>query len=371
MIEINNNKFEDGDKITLFHDEYILHGEIYISGEKEYYLLHNDRTYYYDDVPIETEYKYAWYFKLSKEIEHMIYHHIEIERLFKYPSDHINKSVRNFLYAQFSNLYQLFNLKLGVIDNYDTLKNSDKQGFVELHSSKRNKKLSIKLGRLTRKIVEAFNEKIISNPKNKPFQFLDKDIEKLHNQWMSTHPSEIKYELLTGKDILKGYTYSNYAEGYGTLHNSCMTNEKLGEKYKSYLKLYTENPEQVSLLVFYDQEDPTKIAGRTLIWKCNDGLIYNDRIYYTKDWYEGAYQNVCKQLEYKDAYNTKDKISVTLNNISFKDYPYVDSFYTISFKRKTLYVNPPNEFKFKYQLRNTQGYIIEGYNNQINERDQH
>ena len=60
---------------------------------------------------------------------------------------------------------------------------------------------------------------------------------------MSVNAEGLKHEILTGKDILKGYTKANYASGWGTLHNSCMADKH------DFLGIYTENPDKISLLI--------------------------------------------------------------------------------------------------------------------------
>jgi hypothetical protein len=104
------------------------------------------------------------------------------------------KGVKNFICSVNYNIYSLFNIKLGVLDRYDSITQSEQQGFVDLHSSTRNKKMAIKLGRLVGKLGVAFNEAISKNPKNKPYKIKDELIEKIHNQWMSVNADGLKYD---------------------------------------------------------------------------------------------------------------------------------------------------------------------------------
>jgi len=355
MIQINNNKFEEGDEITLLTNETILHGKIHILDDQQFYILHNNFSYYYDDKPIKSEYKYAWFFSLEYEPKEIILHKVDINSRFKYLDEHIHRGLLSYLSNQPVSLSFLFNLELPSIVKYDEVTESKTQGSIELHSGERKKKLTVKLARFVGKLIREFNEKLLANPKNNPFKFLDKDIEKLHNGWMAAHPTEVKYELLTGEDILKGYTSKNYCSDNGTIHNSCMA-----DKF-NFLKLYTKNPEKISLLVFYDNNESDKIAGRTLIWKADDDKLYFDRIYYTHDWYELVYENLCKDLGYLEARKTKDLIKIKLNNLDFRRYPYVDTFNVISFKDSELYnaFNLPENLKFKYTLKTQTGHILE------------
>lgn len=349
MIKINNNEFNNRDEVTLFYNDEIIQGEIYIENDEEYYILHNNRNYWYDDTPIKSAYKYACYFYEHDKVN--LFHRFDIEKAFD-PFETINPGIRCFILDK-TNLYPLFWSNLDEINKYDSITESTQQGFVELHSKKRKKKLDIKLGRLTRKLVIQFNEKLKTNPKNNLIQFLDKDIEKLHNEWMAAHASEVKYDIISGDDILIGYSRENYCSKEGTLHNSCMTDKK------SLLNLYTKNPDKISLIIFYDSIETNKIAGRTLLWKCDDGNTYFDRIYYSQDWFEHAYENVCKNLGFLVSHETNKELKVTLKNLDFRKYPYVDTFNKISFKQKALFHNAPEEMKLRYVLKNTSGHIQE------------
>ena len=360
QIKINGNIFEHGDEVTVITDynNEILHGKISIKNQNQVYICHNNHDFHSERAPEMIGFSYALKTSVYEEDSydsHIFLHKVPLERLFK-NDNFLKKGISNFLYSQGRKLTFMFNLKLGVLDKYDSVKQSEQQGYVDLHSSERNKKLSIKIGRLIRKINTAYNEVITQNPKNNPLIFKDEEIEKIHNLWMCSHESSIKYELLKGNDILKGYNLDNYSQKdgvrHGTLGQSCMIG-----KY-DFLKLYIENPEKISLMVFYDEG---KICGRCLIWNCDDGKTYYDRIYYTYDWYEYAMDSICKKQGYEKIYCSSIEASVKLNRLDFMNYPYVDTFFGISFKDKTLHYSPSGDKKFRYEMRTTTGQINENH----------
>jgi hypothetical protein len=357
QIEIKENIFTNGDEVTVIadYDSNVFYGKINIPEEgNKYYICHNERRYN-GDVADEMffGFAYSYSFQINEDTETIILHRVKLEKLYDDVDRVIKRGVKNFICSVNYNIYSLFNVKLGVIDRYDSITQSEQQGFIDLHSSTRNKKMSIKLGRLIGKLGIAFNEAISKNPKNKPYKIKDELIEKIHNQWMSVNADGLKYEILTGKDILKGYTKANYASGWGTLHNSCM-----GDKH-DFLKIYTENPDKISLLVFYDKVETDKICGRCLLWKCDDGVTYHDRVYYIQDWFEHVLLNLCKKLGYEKVFGSKIEAKVTLDNLDFRKYPYLDTFYGLSFKHKALIYNPACNQNIKYELRTTTGQISE------------
>lgn len=222
-----------------------------------------------------------------------------------------SKTMELFLKDHFKNLRVLFKVKLGVLDNYDSITDST-EGYVELHSKERKKKLRIKLGRLFRKLITAHNTVFTE----KPLELKDELIETIHNKWTSFNAG-ITHELVTGKDILKAY--SNEAP------SSCMTNA--GDR----LKLYTSNPDKVNSMIFYYNG---KICGRTLVWRCDDGELYHDRIYFSNDWGQPYMQEILKRNGIKSAKTSK--LTVTLEKIDFPSYPYMDTFVRRDNKKKQL-----------------------------------
>ena len=97
------------------------------------------------------------------------------------------------------------------------------------------------------------------------------------------------------------------------------------------LKLYTSNPKQINSMLFYFNG---KICGRCLIWKCDDGKDYHDRLYYNNDWAKPYMEELLKKNDIKSA--KSKKLTVTLDKISFNRYPYMDTFIRKDIKSKQL-----------------------------------
>ena len=360
QIKTNGNTLEHGDEVLYIssYNSRTLKGKLSIDLNRNVvYICHEDSYFEGDTAPEMFGYKYSYKISTySPEINlgsQLLFNAVDLDILFTNLDKILKTSVRNFIYSISYEVYFLFSLKLGVIDMYDSITESAQQGYVDLHSSTRGKKMSIKLGRLVKKLSTAFNDRITKNAKNTPFIVADDVIEKLHNRWMGTHESAIISKILNGNDILKGYTKENYGAKRGTLHQSCM-----GDKY-DYLNLYTENPDKISLMVFSSIEEPDKIIGRCLLWKCDDGVEYHDRIYYTEDWLEYSFNSICVKQGYQKIYTTTTDASISLSKLDFLLYPYLDTFYSVSFKKKRLYYNPSGNKKIKYLFQTTTGQITE------------
>lgn len=330
----NNIKFKTGDKINLINigNNEIFKAEI---GESKIYSNYNswvfDTNPFYcslEEEKIEKKNKYEADYNDLKD-SFVILHESDIQGYSIDKEEHL----KNFIWAKFRDLYKYICFRSKLLEKYDSITRSKEQGYVTLHSSERNKKLEIKLGRLIRKLSVEYNEIITKNEKNlSGLEIKDSLIEELHNSWMAHHESNIEFEILKGNDILKGYTRDNYISGNGgSLSSSCMTDKH------NYLKIYTENPEQISLIVFkfkgYD-----KIIGRALLWKADDGKLYHDRIYYAEDWYEKSFMNKCEELGYEPIYNLSNTkhVTIKLDKTEFDSYPYVDTFYFISLEKNML-----------------------------------
>ena len=121
----------------------------------------------------------------------------------------------------------------------------------------------IRLGRFVKKFLKK--------------EFSDKDIEVFVNLIKATTSTDSNFSIVTGDDIRKYYHESNYAKGGGTLNNSCMRNNNA----QSYLDVYTQNPETISLLVLKNTKD--QILGRSILWNLGDRK-FMDRVYTTDDY---------------------------------------------------------------------------------------
>jgi hypothetical protein len=105
--------------------------------------------------------------------------------------------------------------------------------------------------------------------------------------------SEEDFKIVKGKDIIKWYDISTYAEESGDLGNSCMRHSRCA----SYLKIYAENPDVCSMLILKSDDD--HIIGRALIWKIDPDIggadTYMDRIYAINDATKKRFQEYADQ----------------------------------------------------------------------------
>lgn len=132
--------------------------------------------------------------------------------------------------------------------------------------------MSISFGRATRRFLK-------SSKLNKS----DSEIEKFVNAYKYEYDMKYsghKFEILKGKDILKGYNCNSYIKYMGTLSSSCMNVGDNGLPQNEWFKIYTDN-ENISLLVLNNGSGD--IIGRSLLWKLTDGNIFMDRIYTSMD----------------------------------------------------------------------------------------
>lgn len=147
---------------------------------------------------------------------------------------------------------------------------------------------------------------------------------------------KIALKVINGEEIKAAYLESNYSGILGTdtnLYNSCMRYEQC----QNYLKIYTQNPDNVSLLVAHDNNG--KVIGRAILWLMDDGKKAMDTIYahesITQSFIKWAHDNnhyyKSKQSCHHDDFDRHltdgaiGKLIVTLKKYRFEEYPYMDT----------------------------------------------
>lgn len=170
-----------------------------------------------------------------------------------------------------------------------------------------------------------------------------KDLEDFVSKYKATILIEkeafTRFEIVKGDDIKKWYHVDNYYKELGTLGSSCMRYAKCQE----YLSIYSENPDKVSLIILKSADDPDKITARALLWLDDKGRKFMDRVYIINSADIELFLDFAKEngFYYKknQTFHTGDPImfngeelerddswvTVTLENSSFDDYPYMDS----------------------------------------------
>ena len=191
-----------------------------------------------------------------------------------------------------------------------------------------------------------------------PGKYTSKEVEDFVNSFKNVNkPGENELKLVKGQDIKKYYLYTNYAEESGDLGNSCMRYTRCQE----YLDIYTQNPNQVQLLVYLNEED--KVLGRALLWVLNDeksddiegAEYFLDRIYGIDDSIKKLFQDHAetqgwawrtksgysdtKYITYKGEEHSGVKMSIELDKYDFNYYPYMDTFKELNNSESKLYNN--------------------------------
>ena len=129
-----------------------------------------------------------------------------------------------------------------------------------------------------------------------------------------------KFEVVQGEEIRKWYDEDTYEDAAYHLNNSCMRYDRC----QRYLNIYTENPNQVTMVIMKGM-DPNKIIGRALIWKLDNGEIYLDRPYANNDEDVNLFKQWGRDKGYSVYSDYKNK-EVTLDKSDFSSYPYMDTF---------------------------------------------
>ena len=170
-----------------------------------------------------------------------------------------------------------------------------------------------------------------------------KDLEDFVSKYKATILIEkeafTRFEIVKGDDIKKWYHVNNYYKELGTLGSSCMRYAKC----QDYLSIYSENTDRVSLIILKSADDPDKITARALLWLDDKGRKFMDRVYIINSADIELFIDFAKEngFYYKknQTFHTGDPImfngeelerddswvTVTLENSSFDDYPYMDS----------------------------------------------
>lgn len=224
-----------------------------------------------------------------------------------------------------------------------------------------NDNQEIKLGRFLSKIAKSYYRKNYDGKSTS--QQIEQCID-IYKSWYKL--TKLKFKFLKGSDILKGYDRENYTNSdYGMLHSSCMNNKF------DYLKLYTENPDKVNLLVLVDEDD--KIYGRALVWRLdNKKYHFMDRVYGANNYINNIFNEYA--TKHKMAYRSNEhsyvfklylpdskserskdcdfKIKLKTSGINY--YPYVDSLSHWDTWSDTFSINR-KKFSKTYNLSSTDG----------------
>ena len=206
----------------------------------------------------------------------------------------------------------------------------------------------IKIGRLIKRLLQVAN-----------YNASDKEIEEFVNKYKATYATMKdkfrNFKIVSGEEIKYHYSFKNYGGNRkGTLGSSCMRHEKC----QDYFKIYTENPNQIRLLVLTDPLT-NKTMGRALVWNatCNNTPItFMDRIYTIDDSAVEQFMEYAKEngWSYKQKQHSSELftmvtpngvvenpiIDVDIENVEDDwEFPYVDTIKYLNVDRSKMSTN--------------------------------
>ena len=196
---------------------------------------------------------------------------------------------------------------------------------------------NIKIGRIIKTLLNKYD----------PSQeFTKSEIEDFVNKYKSQfsieNDSMKRFDLVSGTDIAKWYSSSNYyGSRYsqrGTLGKSCMASVS-----STYFDIYVKNPDVCKLLILKSKDDDL-IVGRAIVWKLNSpDITFMDRIYtieesdvnlFRKYAIENGWEYKLKNdssehsldLVSSKGINTYVELNVKINKSqNYRNYPYLDT----------------------------------------------
>lgn len=180
-----------------------------------------------------------------------------------------------------------------------------------------------------------------------------KEVEKFATLYKTfSEKKDVKFQIVTGKDIKRYYLQDNYFKQTGTLGASCMK----GDGCQGFFKIYTKNP-IVSMLVMLSSDD--LLIGRALLWNLGEEKVM-DRIYTVSDeeylnymtkwavdngYIHRTYQNWPNSIHFTDGKaEFEKKIDIQLTEWDFQHYPYLDTFKWLDMKTGILTNYHPDHF---------------------------
>ncbi len=256
-------------------------------------------------------------------------------------------------------ILKLNNKEVEINTNHIELTNKEDVISFKPENKTTNKRSEIKVGRFAKGLLDKAG-----------FKPTDKDIEQFVNQFKAEFKilkSAFEHiEIVSGDDIKTWYDGENYDSGEGgSLLGSCMRYKKC----QYYFDIYTQNPNQVSLIIYKSETDKSKIRGRALLWTDVLGRKFMDRIYTIADSDIGIFIRFAEQnnfiykseqesSEYTDILQNdvvieNKVITVALENNYFDYYPYLDTlkFYSASDGK----LSNSDDIDYEYKLEDTDG----------------
>ena len=240
-----------------------------------------------------------------------------------------------------------------------------------LYTTSRN---PIRIGRLINSLMATVGKKVTPT-----------EVEAFSNAykaaWEIVNDAFLKFDIVSGYDIAKWYHEDYYESDESTLGGSCMRYDYCAE----FFGIYTENSDVVKLVILYSDQNgelnngkykSTRIKGRALLWKTNQGDMFMDRIYTNNDsdvelfkqfaekngWWCKKVQNSSARFTAQKGTSLKDPIyTVDLQWADHEYYPYVDTLSLLKLNQidsrdsSGVLSNDVDAIDANYELRDTEG----------------
>jgi len=343
----------------LFKDGTTVLGKLYIDGDGQMWICHNDPCKDGSPAPSRLGFRFSWTFRYDtdhKRYTDDVTNVLPVIEGITFKKDvTIGESLSQFLDFQVghTDLWMCLNAAVKPFEDYNSYELSETPGFIRISGKVQTEKglfdksCEVKLARFISKVSESLAKKDIKTGID------DKSLERLSNNLVAFKSGDyLKLEYLEGEDIINGYMKDKYSHSAtGTIHKSCMT-----DKLES-LVLYTKN-KKVKLAVLRSDNG---IEARCLVWS-SGGRKYYDRIYYTHEWVSTILENKLVADGVKKLASCRTLKSVKLQNHTFDQYPYLDSFKFLDPKEGVLYFGkdtsmiPPGKY---WVLTHTDGSYSE------------
>jgi hypothetical protein len=241
----------------------------------------------------------------------------------------------------------------------------------KLYTTNRN---PIRIGRLVNSIMTAAKQPV--TPKQ-----VEDFTNAYKSAWDMMNDAFLKFDIVSGYEIVKWYNQSSYESSDSTLGSSCMQYDEC----ENYFGIYTENSDVCKLVILYADRGgnikdgkfrSTYIKGRALLWKTNQGDMFMDRIYTNNDsdvelfkqfaekngWWCKKTQNSSNIFTAQKGSSFKDpSYSVDLKWADHEYYPYVDTLsymklnHLNSWDTSGTLTNDPDLIDPQFELRDTEG----------------
>lgn len=176
----------------------------------------------------------------------------------------------------------------------------------------------------------------------------EKEVEKFTTLYRSVISApKFQFKVVEGSEILKWYSYENYACQSDSLGASCMKHNSC----QKFLNLYQDNTDKVKMLIMLDREN--RLLSRSILWTLAEDLKVMDRIYTVNDndyayhfkrWADDNSFIYKREQKWNNTLFFESKgqsfykeISFQLTNFNYRWYPYLDTFKFFDQKTGTFY----------------------------------